>query len=1771
MNSLTSRFARFVAIVIVAVLALSALNFIGAGRAEAETPTDFVVNVGWFEDIYEWNPLTVTMEADYVAYRLVYSALFAYDEDLQGPVNDLATAYYIDVHPDETMTVYIDITENAYFRNAMNPTDASYPLTADDVVYTLNLIKTSPGSTSWDINLDACTSFTAMDDRTVAIEVSYPKSTIIDDLADIPILCEQRWSTLSKPFGAITPDKNFGSGPFYFDAMADGAWYRFLKAPNYHGEADYGEERDVDIDGVMYVIYTEATALALAMNDGAVDAVALGSDINMFVNELGHDTQVPVTKMAVQEAGICDIAINAIPLSFRTSTYGSGNLHLLDPCVRQAIMMTLDKEYINDNILMGLSTPAVSVVQPGYWQADIDEVATIYNPEAARALLEANGYDDIDADGILEATASSYVVANGLLPYGSDLSGIRCQAPDSDPTYWMIAQAWEGWAAQAGVGLVSTLESESIMINKAWYQADYDIWVWHWGWGPEPLTGALGVWLTSEICAGGDNCQMPMGDWWYDNYNYTEAPAEWGLTGAYSAFDQNMSLAMHTLDRGTRKVIVDELQQMVYDSLCENPPCYDLGLYAYTDVRYWGWGDWQAHPGLTVKSTMPWLWFDVEPSGNAAPSFDVPLATSYELQAGEACTFSVVVSDREGDQLVIDWSWGDGSANEDVLSLNTTTPTTVAQTHTYLDAGVFPLEVRLSDAEHVVTCSAVVISYDYLNTPPTIVALEALSTLPWLVGQEVAFCGIAMDSESGGDNGTGLTFAWDWGDGTYTSEWFQPIVNDVEVYCYVTHTWTNGGYYDVVLSVYDGDGGSALTQYPVYIEDSDQGRQLEYKWYGMFQPPLGDWFDRRGEVYGNYEPLDDSGVNMYNVYYPSGSSRTYSMMWLDVTGYNMTEINMDSDPQFLPYLGTERGGQAYIDWYMSYLDIENLTSRYPTVPTDWYDGWMVGLTGDVYLDPQAAKAVLGVDDAGLLDFDSWWGANSANVTQAYLDWLDYEANDRLDIFPMYEYPFTALYFDLDATKYYDSVVLHIDSVTWGMECLMARWLNEAFMPTEWYFDSMHMSAGIDPDETSIELTATVENAVFAYEVPWVGTPCWTWQGMLGDYIPSSLQHPDSDFDEYAGLDYQCLDPASYYYGGMVPYEYTPGSLDLAAGETMTFEWPAGDQMFLQHQDYGLAVETHGEMEALFSEPAEGDLPGQVGYDASSRTVTYAGPIDFEEWSMTQTAHDYLASEWDRLGVLPYGMPYMQFSQVSDYEATYYECLLFEQFDSWETLDGNWTITNNTNGEFENWFDVVDGNLVASDNGILVYSDYTSYANWTGTVPYDDRLVVSFDIYLPMAYNEKEGFAGQVFYVGLFDDQGRYGLLTRFVMDPDTYPNGFVYWDVDGTIRQICPFAAGWHSVDIRMDKGETTWTAVFDGIAYPGLTYSTPQTGPFDLSKVSFMNALREESDTILVNSLGIARITTTGEEENYPPGIWVEVDPTIGTSDYPFAFHAYCYDNITAVDDLLVRWDWEGDGIWDTGWSVEKTVYHSYPGPGVFCPTAQVIDEGGLTGTWTGDVIVDDMAPVADAGGDRTVSQYDWVEFDGTSSYDDLMIVQYRWEFSDGWNDSSSEAVTFHTFYAPGTYTVALTVWDAAGRSDTDLVTVTVESTWIVTVVSGVRSENTVSYSYTPETDGAWMAKAENYGLKSLFIEVYEVGEKTKLVAREMISFDDSDTYPGGTMVLSNPVLMKAGVTYLIKLTPKGDIGTSAVVHDLYIDLTLSLMSESVEVATRTVWEGWG
>ncbi len=93
-------------------------------------------------------------------------------------------------------------------------------------------------------------------------------------------------------------------------------------------------------------------------------------------------------------------------------------------------------------------------------------------------------------------------------------------------------------------------------------------------------------------------------------------------------------------------------------------------------------------------------------------------------------------------------------------------------------------------------------------------------------------------------------------------------------------------------------------------------------------------------------------------------------------------------------------------------------------------------------------------------------------------------------------------------------------------------------------------------------------------------------------------------------------------------------------------------------------------------------------------------------------------------------------------------------------------------------------------------------------------------------------------------------------------------------------------------------------------------------------------------------------------------------------------------------RWDWNADGIWDSGWTKDAVVTHRYPGPGTYNVVLQVSDSCCNLAAAYATVIVEDVIPeISIAQGESFKSgsnsvTISWDAFDVDSGVDRIEIL---------------------------------------------------------------------------------------------------------------------------------------------------------------------------------------
>ncbi|MDY6877823.1 MAG: PKD domain-containing protein [Chloroflexota bacterium] len=141
--------------------------------------------------------------------------------------------------------------------------------------------------------------------------------------------------------------------------------------------------------------------------------------------------------------------------------------------------------------------------------------------------------------------------------------------------------------------------------------------------------------------------------------------------------------------------------------------------------------------------------------------------------------------------------------------------------------------------------------------------------------------------------------------------------------------------------------------------------------------------------------------------------------------------------------------------------------------------------------------------------------------------------------------------------------------------------------------------------------------------------------------------------------------------------------------------------------------------------------------------------------------------------------------------------------------------------------------------------------------------------------------------------------------------------------------------------------------------------------------------------------------------------------------------------------------------------------------PNTVTLAVSGTVQTANADLMVENVAPVADAGGDQSVSLNDTVTLHGSGSDDNGDALIYGWTQTGGspsvtLDDPAAQQPTFTAPGAPTALTFTLTVTDTGALADTDEVVVTVANDADLAVTEDVlRSGIAITYTIVVQNNG--------------------------------------------------------------------------------------------------------
>jgi PKD repeat protein len=190
---------------------------------------------------------------------------------------------------------------------------------------------------------------------------------------------------------------------------------------------------------------------------------------------------------------------------------------------------------------------------------------------------------------------------------------------------------------------------------------------------------------------------------------------------------------------------------------------------------------------------------------------------------------------------------------------------------------------------------------------------------------------------------------------------------------------------------------------------------------------------------------------------------------------------------------------------------------------------------------------------------------------------------------------------------------------------------------------------------------------------------------------------------------------------------------------------------------------------------------------------------------------------------------------------------------------------------------------------------------------------------------------------------------------------------------------------------------------------------------------------TLEIEGSGGETSSATAEQsvaESTPP------EPTAAVAAQPSALETGGEVTLDAGDStgeiVEYRWDLSGNGTVDTT-TEEPILTHTYDSPGTRLVEVIVVDGADQTDSATVEVSVTEPAPPLAAAfqvdpADPVTGEA--VTFDASSSAGE--VVEYRWAFGDGTEETTQEPTVSHTYGEAGTVSVELTVVDSADQEDT-------------------------------------------------------------------------------------------------------------------------------------------
>jgi peptide/nickel transport system substrate-binding protein len=410
------------------------------------------------------------------------------------------------------------------------------PFTSDDFVFTWQMYMDNGNAPATRYPYDEFVkAVTAPDPKTVVVEFKKPlagwSASLFVNSNGGTVIPKHILEPVFKAEGTIDNAEwnrkpTVGIGPFIFNEWESGSHLSFVRNPTYFGSP-------AKVDEIFFRIVPDDAAQVAALKTG-------DADIGTFIS----NTDVPDLKKAGIDIATVSSGYNEqLFLNMRPD---SAHPAMLDVKVRQALALGINREKITQDLLFGLTKPAVTYWDGTAW-VDPELKPYPYDPEQAKKLLDEAGWVDSNGDGTRDKDGKELV-----------LRYVTTNRPVRTDTQAVIQQQLQ----EIGIGVeLSSFESDVFFGSLA-----------------EGGACAAGE---GDLCEWSDDVKFPDADteyWLCSQIPSSENPSGQNWFICDEKLDKLFKEEALTVDANKRRELVYQIQKLMYDQV------YIIGLWQDPDI-----------------------------------------------------------------------------------------------------------------------------------------------------------------------------------------------------------------------------------------------------------------------------------------------------------------------------------------------------------------------------------------------------------------------------------------------------------------------------------------------------------------------------------------------------------------------------------------------------------------------------------------------------------------------------------------------------------------------------------------------------------------------------------------------------------------------------------------------------------------------------------------------------------------------------------------------------------------------------------------------------------------------------------------------------------------------------------------------------------------------------------------------------------------------------------------------------------------------------------